>query len=158
MHLVASHDDLVPALQAARAQGDVLVQEKSPGSEVTVTIVEDAQGRRTILPPTIITPRTATFYDDLAKRRTGRVGLHTTTDRDQLLKEVEAVSADIFDELQCQGYASFDFMADRDRGISLLEANTVPMFTAVTPLSQQLEAAHLHPTAMVDGLLSRTLH
>lgn len=157
VHLIESLDNLLPAIQAIKNQGDILVQEKSPGSEMTVTVIEDAQGHRTILPPTLIDHRQAPFYDGLAKRRAGRVQLHTTTDHNRLLTEVQTVASDIFDELQCKGYASFDLTADANRGISLLEANTVPMFTAVTALPQQLEAAHLHPATMVDSLIARAL-
>ncbi len=157
VHLVQTLDELTPAIRSAKAQGDILVQEKSPGSEVTVSIIEDSAGHRTVLPPTVIDARQAPFYDHLAKRRAGRVGLHTSTDRDRLLQEAQTVALDMFDKLKCRGYASFDLTADNDHGISLLEANTIPTFTSATPLPQQLEAAHVHPATMVDGLIGRTL-
>lgn len=157
VQLVETPDQLLAAIQGAKVLGEVLIQEKVPGVEMNVTILQDDKGHRTILPATLIDPRHAPFYDQLAKRREGRVGLHTTTDRSRLLKEVETIADDIFDDLNFSGYGSFDVVADVDHGVSLLEANTVPTLTTVTPFQQQLAAAHLHPSRMVDSLITRAL-
>lgn len=158
VRLVETAEELLPAIAAAKSLGEILIQEKAPGIEMNVTIVEDEAGHRSVLPTTLIDPRHAPFYDQLAKRREGRVGLHTTTDRNRLIREVETIASDIFDDLNFRGYGSFDVMADQENGVSLLEANTIPTLTTVTPFHHQLAAAHLHPARFVDSLITHTLN
>ncbi len=148
---------LPAAVAAARRWGDILIQERAPGDEITVSILEDEHGNLTVLPPTVIVPKKATFYDQLAKRRGGRVILHTpTATGNPILEEAQTIARDVFEHLGCKGYAAIDLVA-RDGEIKLLEVNTVPTLTGVTPFKQQLAAAHLHPSAMVTSLLRRTL-
>jgi D-alanine-D-alanine ligase-like ATP-grasp enzyme len=70
--------------------------------------------------------------------------------------EAEVIARDVYEELGCQGVASIDLIAG-DHGTQLLEVNTVPTFSRATPLAQQLEQAHFHPTKMIDSLLRQTL-
>lgn len=151
-------DSLHTALQEARAQGgDVIVQEHAPGQEISLTLVEDQHGKVRALPPTLIVPQQAPFYDALAKRRPGRVKLHTPDDANNpVLAEAEMIAHDVWEALGCQGIAQMDFIAGDD-GLQLLEVNTVPTASATTPLIHQLRAASLHPTAMLDNLVHRAL-
>lgn len=154
---VHNMDELLPAIRHTKARGDVIVQERLPGTEMTVTVLEDAQGHITVLPPTIVVPNKISFYDHLAKRRAGRVTLHTpdpTTNR--IVAQVQNIARDVYQQLGCQGYASLDFIANND-DIDLLEVNTIPTLTTLTPLRHQLKAAQLHPTKMIDDLIAPTL-
>lgn len=156
---VASLDELAAAVRRVQALGgDMLVQERARGTEVNVTLVENDRGKLVVLPPTLIVPRQATFYDRLAKMRPGRVSLHTPDARDnKLLREAETIARDVYQQLGCQGYASVDFIAD-DNSIDVLEVNTVPTYTAATPLGQQLTAGQLHPATLLDTLIRRALN
>ncbi|MEX1997842.1 MAG: ATP-grasp domain-containing protein [Candidatus Andersenbacteria bacterium] len=155
---VQSLEELAPAIRIAKTKGDILVQERAPGTEITVTVVEDERGKSLILPPTLVVPKAATFYDELAKRRQGRVVLHTPDPAsNRILWEAQALAQDVYDQLGCRGYASVD-MVTHDHGIQLLEVNTIPTLTSLTPLRQQLQAAHLHPTTFIDSLISRSIN
>ncbi len=154
---VDSLDELGPALKAAQQTGDVLVQEKANGTEVSVSLFDDRRGVLRVLPPTIVVPEKAHFYDHLAKRRIGRVKLHTPiTDSNPLLDEVEEIARDVYEELDCQGLVSFDMIIGDDT-TQLLEVNTVPTLTTLTPLRQQLKVAGVRPGGLFDSLIRRSL-
>lgn len=154
---ITDSDALMPAIRRAKTKGDLLIQERAPGSELNITLYQDARGTTHMLPPTVVVPQRAAFYDQLAKRQPGRVLLHTPdTASNPLLWEAETIARDVYDQLGCEGYASFDLMAG-DRGVELLEVNTIPTLTRLTPLKHQLKAAGMHPTAFVDTLVAHTL-
>lgn len=151
---IHSVDELLPALKRGLAYGDVLLQERLAGKEVSVSLMEDEDHQIHTLPPTVILPHNNTFYDYFAKRRAGRVTLHTTTitDDPSLKAAVEAAQS-LYAVLGCQGLTSFDLMVTDDHEAHLLEVNTVPTINAFTPLQQQLNAANLHPSLLLDRLL-----
>lgn len=147
------------AVARARAHGDIVVQEKQDGQEFSLTLFEDERGHVQVLPPTIIVPKkTAGFYDAMAKRRPGRVTLHTPHTPDNLvIAEAEAIARDIWDELGCRGMVCFDMVAG-DEAVETLEVNTVPTFTSLTPVVHQLKTAGVHPTRLFDSLIKRSLN
>lgn len=150
-------DDLQQALSFSRSRGDILLQEHRPGVELSMTVYEDASGEIHVLPPTVVVPKKATFYDRLAKRREGRVELHSPKRGDNpLWDEAADIARDVYDELGCLGATCIDMIADED-GVDVLEANTIPTLSAFTPLAKQLKAAGLHPARFVDGIIRRTL-
>jgi D-alanine-D-alanine ligase len=156
---VKSTDELTAAIKNAREYGggDILLQERAPGTELAITLVEDAQGRILVLPPTIIIPKKTTFYDQLAKRRPGRVHLHTPLDRDNaVIGEAETIARDVYDRLGCRGIATIDLVSG-EAGLDLLEVNTIPTLSEATPLMHQLRAAGLHPEVLLDQLIAQTL-
>lgn len=155
---VPSVNEILPALRRARSHGDVIIQEQQIGQELSVTVLQGHDGRLYTLPSTLIIPRKAAFYDDMAKRRLGRATLHTAkTPENRIIAEAESIAKDVFQELGCEGVATVD-MINGDEGIYVLEVNTVPMFTQFTPLIYQLKAAGLHPGTLFDGLVKQTLN
>ncbi|MDP3997290.1 MAG: ATP-grasp domain-containing protein [bacterium] len=155
---VGDLDNLSAAVNRAVRHGDVLVQERARGTEISLSLVENEQGRLTVLPATIVVPKHATYYDQLAKRRPGRVKLYTDKQDDNVLvAEAEAIARDVYERLGLRGYATVDLVADDD-SLDLLEVNTVPTLTAATPLRAQLAAGGVHPGAFFDGLIKRSLN
>jgi D-alanine-D-alanine ligase-like ATP-grasp enzyme len=153
---VVGLDQLSGALQEAKRFGDILVQ-RAAGQEITLTLFDDARGRLTALPVTTVVPKRASYFDDLAKRRPGRVALHTGTDARPLLLEAEVLSRDVYQEIGARGLVSFDLVGNEAEGLQLLDVNTVPTLTALTPLAAQLRAARVHPGALYDELIRRSL-
>lgn len=151
--------DSMAAIRSAlqNRTGDILLQEHRPGTEVSLTLYQDAHGSVVALPPTIIVPQKAGFYDELAKRRAGRVKLHTPHTVDNMvIAEAEEIARDVWNELGCQGIACVDMVAS-DGALDVLEVNTVPTFTQLTPTIHQLKTAGLHPTRLFDSLIARHL-
>lgn len=155
---VSHHDELASAVKSAREEGDVLVQQRSPGTELVFTLIDDERGGLYQLPPTVVVPqRAVTYYDHLAKRRAGRVILHTPAQENlPILSEVEELTRDVYNELGCRGAVSFDVVVDEDSA-ELLDVNTVPTFTELTPLKYQLKRAGVHPSKLFDSLIDRNL-
>ncbi len=155
---VLTLDDLWSATKRAkRFGGAVLAQEKLRGHEISITLLENEPGKITALSPTTIVPRTTTYYDQLAKRKPGRVLLQQDETPGKLaLIEAETIARDVWDELGLTGTAVFDLIANDD-GIYLLETNTIPTFSNYTPLKYQLEAAGMHPNTYFDQLIRRGL-
>jgi len=150
-------DELLAALKRALAKGDVLVQERVPGTEVNVTLWGEDPGQPRLLPPTVVFNKGASFYDHYAKRRSGRVALATGGEVGTAVqKDVEEIARGVFAELNCEGLVSMDFMVDGHQ-VTLLEANTIPTLTRLTPLREQLIAAHIHPTSLFDRMIRRSL-
>lgn len=154
---VASLDELGTAMSTVRPKGDFLVQQRVPGTEVSISLFDDAQGQVHALPATVIQPKVAGYYDSLAKRRAGRVTLHTVPGtHDDLIDEAEAIARDVYRELGARGLVSVDVVAGEE-ALELLDVNTVPILSPYTPLLHQLRAARVHPGALFDDLLRRSL-
>lgn len=135
---------------------DLLVQEGVPGTEISVSVTEDNRGHIHVLPATVIVPQRSAFYDQMAKRVSGRVALHTTHDKDNhILREAQTIARDVYDELNCNGPVTIDMIANGD-DISVLEANVVPTFSEFTPLKHQLKSAGLHPSTLFSHLVTQS--
>lgn len=155
--LVNEFEALAGALRRASIFGDVIVQEKAHGTEISISLVPDARGQIRMLPPTVIVPHKSQYYDYYGKRRPGRAALHTRDHKDNaLMWEAELIARDVYDRLGCNGFASVDIVAD-DSSIDVLEVNTVPVANEVNPLVQQLAAANLAPETFLDDWISGSL-
>lgn len=154
---IKSMEALPPALANISPGQEVVMQESLPGIEVAVTLVADKAGTVRVLPPAVIQSERAPFYDALSKRRAGRARITPTDWRQdaRLTKAVEAARA-AYDELHCEGWATFDFKVD-DSGAKLLEVNSIPTFSAYTPFVHQLAAAGTSPAALLDQLVEGRL-
>lgn len=156
---VTNLDELAPAINRAFPLGDIIVQERARGTELSITLAPDNRGQTMALPITSISPQHALFYDYLAKRRTGRVMLETATGpavHQHLLAEAEAIAREVYYELGCRGAVTIDVVADED-SIDVLDVNTIPSFTAATPLIGQLKAKGMAPASFLDTLLLNTI-
>ncbi len=150
-------EELRAAIIRAQQFGEIMVQERARGAEISVSLIDTGAPEPLMLPPTLVVPRHASYYDYAAKRRSGRVTLQTEeSDSNSLLMEAEAIARDIYTELGCQGYASFDFVAD-DASVDLLEVNTVPVASEATPFLHQLGAGKVSPTAWLTSQIRRSL-
>lgn len=153
---VENAGELSSALEAARTRGDVLVQEAPSGVELAVTVYDDEHGRLHVLPPTVVQPLRAKFFDSLAKRRAGRVKLVAGNRGDTVVQQAMEIARAVYEQLQARGVLQIDMLSHAN-GIDVLEVNTVPVASAHTPLTAQLAAANITPTQFVDGLVRRAL-
>ena len=154
---INSIDELGAAVHRAQQVGDVLIQKKATGTEMNVTLYNDVKNRVHKLAPTVIVPQRASFYDHLAKRRPGRVTLNTSASTDNsVLKKVQSLANDIYEDLGCNGVVSFDFSVDGDN-TQLLEVNTIPTLTTLTPMFQQLKASRVHPGNLFGQQIDQAL-
>lgn len=154
---IKSMEALPPALAGVQPGQELVLQEDVPGVEVVVTLIGEPSGTVRVLPPVLIQPERAPFYDALAKRRAGRVRMVATAWQEdiRLKRAVEAARA-AYDELGCAGWVTFDFKVDAAR-VTLLEVNCIPTFSAFTPFVHQLASAGTSPAAMLDQQIEQHL-
>lgn len=154
---ITSLDDLRSSVSRILSGDDLLVQERVAGHELSLSIMKDARGRLTVLPPTLIRHEHVPFYTQLAKRKPGLVSIYPTDHTSgDAIQEAQDIARDVYENLNYEGLVTMDMIAG-DEGITLLEANMVPTFTAYTPLRSHLKAAGMHPTSLLDQLLRSTL-
>ncbi|MBI3250604.1 MAG: ATP-grasp domain-containing protein [Candidatus Andersenbacteria bacterium] len=152
---VESPHQLKAAVSRIVTTSDLIAQEALPGTEYAVSVAQDERGKIHTLPSVAVHPTKASFYDHLAKRRDGRVQLHTA-DHSPITEELEEIAQEIYEELGCRGVVTMDFVVNGD-DISILEANTVPTLSSHTPLVQQLKAGGLHPSILLGNTIRRSL-
>ncbi len=149
--------DLESAIVRALQYGDIIVQEKAEGTELSLTFMQDEQEHIHALPPTVVIPHKASYYDHLAKRVPGRVTLHHPTENDNpVIMEAQTIARDVFEHLGCRGVVSID-MISTDNIIDILDVNTIPVLSSATPLLHQLRQANIHPTSMLEAIIGHTL-
>lgn len=137
-------------------RSDQLVQEARLGQELTVTVYQDAEGNIRGLPPTTIIPVKATYFDALAKRRSGRVKLVATDTHNTVSRRAMQLAQDIYELLHCRGVVTIDMIA-HPHGIDVLEVNTVPVAGAHAPLASQLESAGVQPNQFIDSVIRESV-
>lgn len=151
-----SVEDLRAALQKGRGLGSLLIQPQEAGVETAVTLWQDERGHTHALPPTIVSPHKATFYDHLAKRIPGRVTIDSRSISDDMRTAALETAYNVFEGLGLAGVATIDMVIDDGIPV-VLDVNTVPTISAYSPLRQQLAASGLHPTRFVDALIRRVV-
>lgn len=151
---VENFSDLEHAITTAKqAKKDVLVQEYRPGLELSVTVYLDQKGAMHALPPTIITPKTSSFYDYHGKQRGTGAHFHSIHESDATLAEqAEAIAQEVYESLGCSGIATIDMIAN-DGAIDVLELNTIPTFHTGSPIHHQIKQAGIHPENLITSLL-----
>lgn len=134
---------LVTALESALVlDSTVLVEAFQVGGEVTCGVLEDAAGAPRALPPTLILPRAADWYD-FRSRYAAKGSVHRCPApfAPRLLQRIQRVAEDAHRALGARDLSRADFVV-RDDGandaVMLLEVNTLP---GMTPTSLFPEAA-----------------
>ncbi len=150
---VRAFKDLRNAILDAKQKNiDLLVQEMAPGLELAITMYADARGKLHTLPPTIITPKAASYYDYAAKQNINGAHFHPVHETDtSVIHQAEQIAQDVYRSLRLGGIATIDMIAN-DGAVDVLDVNTVPSFHAASPIHHQLKHAGIHPEQFLDGL------
>ncbi|TVR43436.1 MAG: D-alanine--D-alanine ligase [Planctomycetota bacterium] len=105
----------------------LLVEERLPGPEYTVAMVEQVPGEPRALPPIAICPAQGA-YDYEAKYLRQDTRYQRVTDT-ALAAELQRRAEIAYGACGCRDFARIDFMAASDGDPCLLEINTLPGFT-----------------------------
>jgi D-alanine-D-alanine ligase len=149
IRLAATQEELEERLsQSVRTWGQVLVEPRLEGKEVTVGIVADEA-----LP--IVEIRTAVeFYDYEAKYARNDTQYVFDVDlAEHAYRDVQTIALRAFQALGCRDYARVDLIVDDRRGPQLLEVNTIPGFTDHSLLPKAAERVGMTFDALVARLL-----
>lgn len=129
-----------------------LIEERLPGPEYTVAVLEDGQGARA-LPPIHIAPA-AGVYDYQAKYHRDDTGYHIVQDA-RLIADLSAIGLRAFQACGCRDLARVDLMATADGQLAVLELNTLPGFTDHSLTPKAAAAAGIPFEELVERLAAR---
>lgn len=153
----AGDDVLSAALRRAlELDAVVLVEEFKAGKEVTCAVLEDEQGTRA-LPPTLIQPKAAVFYDFRSKYAPqGSAHLCPAPFSADLIARIQSAAVLAHTVLGCRDLSRVDFVVDDAASeITVLEVNTLPGMTATSLFPEAAAAAGISFPSLCDGLVRR---
>ena len=136
---VEKEEDVVPAIEAAFAEGKTVVIERFlDGTEVTCAVYRNTDGL-VALPLTEIVSENA-FFDYEAKYEGLSDEITPARISDELTLKVQKISKEIYGLLQLRSISRVDFMLVNDEPY-VIEVNTTPGFSNESLVPQMIEAA-----------------
>jgi len=134
---------------------EVLIEQFIAGKEFTCGVVKIGE-KKLILPVTEVIPKNE-FFDYEAKYTPGMAEEITPARiSPELTKQVQALSAEIYDLCNCNGIVRVDYILKEDT-FFFLEINTVPGMTATSFIPQQVKAAGLNLTDLLTEIILSTI-
>jgi len=132
-------EDILPAVEAAFAQGDMLIAESGlSGREITCAVyTADAEVKS--LPIIEIVPHTE-WFDYEAKYNGLSDEICPATISKQQWDQTGDVSRRLYKHLGCEGLVRFDYILCED-GLYFLEANTIPGMTSASLVPKMVRTA-----------------
>jgi len=128
----------------------MLLEERLPGPEYTVAVLEVEDGTPRALPPIRIAPAGET-YDYEAKYAADDTG-YEVLDGEPGPRLCELALA-AYTACGCRDFARVDLMADREGGLRILEVNTLPGFTSHSLVPKAAAAAGIDFSALCARLV-----
>ena len=133
----------------------VLLEQYVEGRELTCGVLDlGGSGRTAALPPTLIRPRTAEFFDYQAKYSPGATEEITPAPVEAaLIAKIQELALRTHWSLGLSGYSRVDFI-ERQGEIFVLEANTLPGMTQTSLFPQAAAVAGLEFTELLLHLIA----
>jgi D-alanine-D-alanine ligase len=154
----ATDDALATALtRALELDPVVLVEEMKSGKEVTCSVLEDDGGVARALPPTLIVPQAAGWYDFRSKYApSGSVHQCPPPFAAALVERIQAAAVAAHTVLGCRDLSRVDFVVDDVTGeLTLLEVNTLPGMTATSLFPEAAAVSGIAFPKLCDLLVRR---
>jgi D-alanine-D-alanine ligase len=129
-----------------------LIEERLPGPEYTVAIIEDAKGPRT-LPPICIRTSEGTY--DYASKYVRNDTKYDILSTGALAEKLAAMAMLAFKSCGCRDMARADIMATADGDLAMLEINTLPGFTDHSLIPKAAAAVGIPFDELVEILAMR---
>ncbi|MCC6214294.1 MAG: D-alanine--D-alanine ligase [Polyangiaceae bacterium] len=151
---------LVAALDAALADdAAALVEALVFGDEVTCGVLEDDAGIPRALPPTLVRPLAADWYDFVSRYRPGgSEHVCPAPFEPGLLERIQRVAVAAHVALGARDLSRCDFVVDAARGVdgvTLLELNALPGMTATSLFPEAAAVAGVGFGELCDRLVRR---
>lgn len=156
--IARTNEELVDAIREASRYGDVLVEEVIAGKEATVCVIDGGGENEhfVLYPIEIVPPKENAFFDFDAKYGGGSeeicpgrftLAVHSEL-RDLAVKAHKAIGA--------RHYSRSDFIIS-EKGIYILEINTLPGFTDESLLPKALKAVGVPESDFLDHIIKLSL-
>lgn len=162
VHIVDSPDELqaaVTELREIHRARQALIQECVQGAiEVSCGVLEDKDGKFTLLPPVEIIPQAAEFFDYDAKyAEGGSIEISPPRSVPQPVSDrVSRAARDIHLLLGCRTYSRSDFFV-KGENIIYLETNTLPGMTKTSLLPRETQAIGMSYRQLLEFLLTNSV-
>ena len=129
-----------------------LIEERLPGPEYTVAVIDRADGP-VALPPLVISTPTGVFDYEAKYHRSDTVEVPVT--EAALAARLSAIGVAAHRACGCRDLSRIDVMATADGDLAVLEINTLPGFTDASLTPKAAAAAGIDFPALVDLLVTR---
>ncbi len=153
LSFVTNQVELVKAVEFAyKYEGNIMTEKYIDGRELTVTII----GQQ-VLPIVEIIPKHK-FYDYECKYYKGMSEyICPAVLTNALTNKIQNIALEIFNIIQCRGYARADFILDKNDNPWFLEINTLPGMTTTSLVPKSAIAAGISFNDLVQMIIYESL-
>jgi D-alanine-D-alanine ligase len=159
IHKVTNPAELTNAVEdALRYDETILVEEFLTGREIELAVLENlaSSGPKVSIAGEICVNHADGFYSYTAKYlESNQTELHIPAKLDEkILRQLQAMAAEIFKRLKCKGMARVDFFVNDQTGdIYFNEINTLPGFTSISMYPKLWQASGLTYQNLLNELV-----
>jgi D-alanine-D-alanine ligase len=156
MSKITSWNELNPALEKAFAEDDeILVEEFIKGREITCGVFKSGNKIKPLPVTEIISKKE--WFDFEAKYNPALAEEVVPAQiPEDVFKNCQAVSAQLYSQLNCKGIVRFDYIFN-DSGLYFLEVNTVPGLTETSIVPKMLKAQGIRLEGFFNVLVEEVL-
>jgi D-alanine-D-alanine ligase len=153
LSFVQNQAEFAEAVELAdKYDGNIMVENYIEGRELTVTII----GQK-VFPIVEIIPKHK-FYDYECKYEKGMSDYICPAELPKKLTDkIQNFALEVFNILQCSGYARADFILDKNNNPWFLEINTLPGVTATSLVPKSAMAAGISFNNLIQMIINESL-
>src|ERR1035437_338282 len=146
--------------KAFRYSPEVLIEEYIGGREATCGVVDATDSKTTfaLFPIEIVPAETKTFFDYDAKYNNQSQELCPSTFSEKIKQELQNLALAVHRALGLRHYSRTDFIVTPNRGIYILEANSLPGLTEQSLFPKALKASGISMGDFIDHTLTLALN
>jgi D-alanine-D-alanine ligase len=149
---VKKPEEIRPAISKALAEGDEVIMESFlKGTEITCGVYKTAT-REVVLPITEVISENE-FFDFDAKYNGQVREITPARISPELTRQVQELTSSIYNLLGAKGIIRIDYIITENNEINLLEVNTNPGMTPTSFIPQQVAAAGLNISDVMDEVI-----
>lgn len=149
---VKRQEDILPAVEAAFAEGRTIIAEEAiVGREITCAVYTDRSGKPAALPIIEIVPHTEWF--DYEAKYNGLSDEICPAPLDRATWDmVQDASRKIYVQLGCEGLVRVDYILS-EKGLYFLEVNTIPGMTSASLVPKMVKTAGMSMTDFLTEVI-----
>ena len=152
---VLRKDDIIPSIQNAFKTGSesVIIESFLEGREFSIGVIPGDHGVPIAMPITEIITENE-FFDYNAKYEGGSKEITPADISDSLTEKIRDNALKAYRILNCRGFVRVDFIVTNENYPAILELNSVPGFTKMSLLPQQLSNAGINVKDLVTMIIN----
>jgi D-alanine-D-alanine ligase len=158
--MVENYQKLREAIdEALKLDEEIVVEKRIRGKEVTCGVLGGGRKEIIPLPPTLIVPRSAEFFDYFSKYTPGATLEITPAPLpESVTQRLQETALLVHKILGCRGMSRCDFIYDEEKDqLYLLEINTIPGLTPTSLIPQACQVIGMSFRDLIDYLVEDSL-